>query len=451
MSNPSCLDQPAPALEGRLPSIVAQTLAALTALSARGLEAAAKFGLYGLSARLLGGHDAGEFFLCLSIVHVLSTFARMGLDRALTRHVAAELAVGDMDAVRRKAVRATASVFAASTTIGLLTFLTAAPLAQAFHQPDLLRPIQLAGLIVPLNNLLYMAAFALMGFDRGAVAQLLGNAAAPLIGLAALLLGARSTEALVAAYGAAFAGAALIGLLLIVQAWRRGPTPGSHALDDLEALPSLWANAKPLFAYDLAQAFLLSLPTIALGRVAAPAVLSDFSITSRLSMLAGTVVISIGQFSSAAIARHYRLGETLAMRRAYRRTRNLAMAVTLPMLLLMAVFAQPLLAVLGAPSPAAVVTLRLLIVSQLAYALTPCLDMVLTMTGHGEALRRLVSVQLVVCIGLALTLPGPYGAVGAAMVCVAQWLVISIGSAIAVWRLVPALRPRLPLRRPTTI
>lgn len=450
MSTTSSLDPSEPALTDRLPSVVARTIPALTALSSRGLEAAAKFGLYGLSARLLGGHDAGEFFLCLSIVHVLATFSRMGLDRALTRHVAAELAVSDMAAVRRKSSMAAGGVLGVSTAVGLLTFLTAAPLAETFHHPDLLRPIQLAALMAPLNNVLYVVSFILMGFDRGAMAQFLANAAAPLVGLAALLLGARSTEALVLAYSGAFAAAALAGFALIVRAWRRGPAPGGD-VDRPAALPTLWASAKPLFAYDLAQAFLLSLPTIALSRVADLTSLSDFSITNRLSMLAATVAISIGQFASAAIARHHRRGETLALRGAYGRARNLALAITLPLLLLMAVLAKPLLAALGAPSPMAVVTLRLLIVSQLVYCLLPCLDMVLAMTGHGDALRRLTVVQLIVCLALALTLPATYGAVGAALVCIAQWSIVSVGSAFAVWRFVPELRPGIFNRRPASV
>lgn len=71
------------------------------ALGARGLEVLGKFGLYMLAARLMGAHNSGLFFLCLTWVNLASTAARMGLERAMSRHIAAELAVGHGSAARR--------------------------------------------------------------------------------------------------------------------------------------------------------------------------------------------------------------------------------------------------------------------------------------------------------------------------------------------------------------
>ncbi len=70
-------------------------------LAGRVVEAGSKFGLYALSARLMGGGAAGAFFVCLGVIHLSATAARLGLERPLTRHVAAELAAGRGERARR--------------------------------------------------------------------------------------------------------------------------------------------------------------------------------------------------------------------------------------------------------------------------------------------------------------------------------------------------------------
>ncbi|MFN3461016.1 MAG: lipopolysaccharide biosynthesis protein, partial [Oceanibaculum sp.] len=74
-------------------------------LGVRGVETAGKLGLYVAVGVRLGAHDAGLFFLCLTWIGIVSTAARLGLDRAMTRHIAAELAVGNGRAARAALVQ----------------------------------------------------------------------------------------------------------------------------------------------------------------------------------------------------------------------------------------------------------------------------------------------------------------------------------------------------------
>jgi O-antigen/teichoic acid export membrane protein len=162
-------------------------LGLVAAFGTRGLEAASKFGLYALAARLLGGEQSGEFFLCLSIVHFVTTLARLGLEKPLTRHVAAELAVGRGDIARRKALGGSAIVMASSLACSAVLALLAEPLAVGlFHEPDLTNALLLSALIVPLQNVAYTVAYLLIGLDRGAVAQLVMNALPPTLSRGAL-------------------------------------------------------------------------------------------------------------------------------------------------------------------------------------------------------------------------------------------------------------------------
>src|SRR5580698_2086151 len=93
----------------------------LGALASRGMEAVGKFGLYMLAARLMGGHESGLFFLCLTWVNLASTAARMGLERAMSRHIAAELAVGHGHAARRALRSGLSWILLASLAAAALT------------------------------------------------------------------------------------------------------------------------------------------------------------------------------------------------------------------------------------------------------------------------------------------------------------------------------------------
>ncbi|WP_165799639.1 lipopolysaccharide biosynthesis protein [Sphingomonas oleivorans] len=418
-------------------------LGIILSLATRALEAVSKFGLYALAARLLGGDASGRFFLCLSIVHFTATFARMGLEKPLTRHVAAELAVGQSVAARRKAIMGTAAILGASLLVALLLSLAAGPIAHLlFRHPELERALRLAALIVPLNNLAFACAYLLIGLDRGAMAQLVMNALVPVLSLGALMLGADDLDRLLLAYGGAFALSCLLGIALIAREWRR-MTDGEPAPDMApEPLPSLWASARPLFIVELGQAGLLSLPILVLGRFAAPLEVSEFSIANRLSMLVSTVVLSIGAIVAPAYARHYRRGEFARLRKVDRQIRSISMAVCLPMIAAMLLGAYPLLQLLGSASDMSVRVLWILAFGQLLFCLLPCQDVLLAMTGHGDVLRRLMLVQLAVCISLCLALIPAFGALGGAVASMAAWAITAIGSALAVRRLLPEMRRR---------
>ena len=61
----------------------------LAGLSVRALEVVGKLALYMLAARALGAAEAGLFFICITWSGLASTAARMGFERAMTRHIAA--------------------------------------------------------------------------------------------------------------------------------------------------------------------------------------------------------------------------------------------------------------------------------------------------------------------------------------------------------------------------
>lgn len=404
-------------------------------LGARGLEAAAKFGLYALAARALGGHDAGRFFLALGVIQIVSTVARLGMEKPITRHVAAELAVGDVDAARRAALTAGGAIVIASAIAAALLALTAPLIARHWTgQADMSAPLMLAALIIPIQNLAFAVAYVLIGLERGAAGQMVMNALPPVLSLAALCLGANSLEGLLTAYAGSFGLCALLGLGLVAATrWsHRHPhvAPGT-------ALPGLWRGARRLMVVDVIQAALITIPVLILGAFASPDSVSVFSLCNRLAMLVTIVVLSLGAMSAPHFARHHRLQDWAALRAAAVDNRRITIALCLPLILALALGAPALLGLLSVPVGQGVPVLLILLAGQLAYCLFPSRDLLLAMAGEERVLRLISVLQLIFCLALSIALTPAFGAVGAALASTCIW----IGGALAVN---VAARRRLP-------
>lgn len=423
---------------GRLVAWLSRVRPALfVSLGSRALEAGAKFALYALAARQLGGHDAGRFFLALGVIQIVSTIARLGMEKPVTRHVAAELAVGDVGAARRAALTAGGAILIASTLAGLILAATAPVIAEHWTgQADMASVLVLAALIVPVQNLAFAVAYVLIGLERGAAGQMVMNALPPILSLAALCLGADSVGRLLTAYAGSFGVCALLGLGLVVT------TRWSHRHPQIApggALTSIWRGARRLIVVDVSQAALLTIPVLILGGFAAPSSVSVFSLCSRLSMLVTIVVLSLGAMSAPHFARHHRLGDWTALRAAATENRRITIALCLPLIAVLALGSGSLLGLLSIPTAQGVPVLLTLLAGQLAYCLFPSRDLLLAMAGEERVLRRLSLLQLGFCIVLCLALTPPLGAIGAALASATIWIGGALAVALAARRRLPNL------------
>ena len=416
----------------------------VAALAARGLEAVGKFGLYMLAARLMGGSDSGLFFLCLTWVNLCSTVARMGLERAMSRHIAAELAIGHGTAARRVLVAGIGWTTLASCALGLATWALATPLAVlVFRQPELARPLAVAALILPPQTLAFAIGFALIGLNRGVAGQMVQSALPPVLSLIALAAGLDRLDTVLAVYAASYAACCALGLGFVAREWRLRmlDRPMAEAAT-AEALPSLWASARPFLVIEIVQVSLLSAPVLVLGMVAEAAAVSAFSIASRLTMLINTILISLTMIAAAGFAAHHRRQDYNELRRAERQTRLVAMAVCLPVLAAMVAFAHPLLGLMASDSDAAALALWVLAIGQVVNILLPTQDMMLAMTGHGGLLRRLNLWQLLANLALCAALIPPLGMLGAAAVTSLGLIQGRVSFALGVRRVLPQLSGR---------
>jgi len=412
------------------------------AVASRGLEAGGKFGLYMLAAHMMGGTDSGLFFLCLTWVNLCSTAARMGLERAMSRHIAAELAIGHGQAARKALVTGVGWITLASAAAALGTALVASPVAlHVFRLPELANPLAVAGLILVPQTLAFAIGFALIGLHRPVMGQMVQSALPPVLSLLALAAGLTELTTVLTVYAGSYALCCLLGLACIAWDWRHTMVDREVAPPDAppEPLPSLWVTARPFLVIELVQVTLLSVPVLMLGIFADPAIVSAFSIVSRVTMLINTMLVAIAMIAAPGFASHHRRREFTALRHLERQTRMVAMTLTLPVILGMVVFAHPLLGLMASDVPGAAAALYVLSVSQVVNAMLPTQDMMLSMTGHGALLRRLNLQQLVVCCVLSAVLIPLFTMMGAAVVSTICLIQGRVSFALAVRRVLPEL------------
>ena len=430
-----------------LPALLHRSLLRyLGALAARGTEVIGKFGLYVLAARQMGGTESGLFFLCLTWVNLGSTAARLGLERAMARHVGAELATGN-SAEAKRVVKAGLGWTAMSSVVACLaTMVVARPAALViFHLPELAEPLRIAALILPSQSLAFALGFILIGMGRGVSGQMVQSALPPVLSLCALVAGLRHVDAVLTAYAVSYSFCCCLGAALLLYEWDHGMAKGPEAnRAAAEPLQPLRKTAREFLVVELVQSALLSLPVLVLGMFADAIAVSAFSVAFRITSMVNTILISLAMIGAPAFARHHRLREYEELRRAERQTRLLSIAVCLPLLAIMVLFPRSLLALLGGDFTIGTTALLILSLGQVVNTLLPTQDMMLAMTGHSRILQRVNLQQLAVCLVLCATLIPAFKLIGAALlatICLTQG---RIGFALAVHRVMPELsaRPR---------
>lgn len=412
-------------------------------LGLRGVEVAGKLGLYIIAARSLGVHDAGLFFLCLTWIGLASTFARLGLERAVTRHVAAELAVGQGRAAGRALRTGLIWTGLAAAAIALLTAAMAGPVSQLlFGAPDLETPLRLSALALVPQTLTITIGSALAGLKRGVAAQFVQNALWPVLTLAALLAGVGDLDALVLALSGALALSALAGMVLLARDRHRFADRPTPAEEHAETLPTLWHTARPLFVVELVQVSLASLPVLALGMFVDAASVGAFSVANRISMLVWVVIISIGTFAAPNYAELHRRGEMARLKAMNRGVMLSVAALGLPLVTVMMAVPDRLLGLVGEGFGSGATALCILAAGQMVNCLLACQDIRLAMTGRGDVLRRLNLLQLATCAALGAILIPAFGMTGAALVTAVAVAQGAIGTSLVSFSVLERFGPR---------
>ena len=423
----------------------------------RGFEVVAKLALYLLTARILGVTEAGLFFLCLTWSSWFSTFGRMGIDRALTRHMGAELGLAQGATARRTLMLGIGRVIVTGLLLGILTGLGGRLLAQGvFAEPALAPALVNTSIAVAGMSVTFTLTAALAGTGRTTWAQFLQNAFWPVLTVVSLIAGARDATSLVTCVGVAIWFAGLVaGLIFFCDRVRlRHDVPlnaEASTSGPVDRMPPLMTTAWPLMVVELVQATIVSVPVLLLGMMADAADVGAFSVALRISMLVWMVLVSLGTVASPRFAALHRKGDLQGLGHLNRQIQLIGTVTGGLVCLAMIVLPETLLTILSPGFTTAAVPLMILGAGQAINALYTGQDVLLAMTGNGGTLQRLNLAQLVVVLLLSVSFIPLIGASGAALATAIATAQGGLGAAMVAASLLPAARPFAALPLPATL
>jgi O-antigen/teichoic acid export membrane protein len=403
----------------------------LISLGVRLLDLPSRYGFHLLVAAALGVVETGNFYIVFSTMVALAGFGRLGVDQALTRQIAMDVASGRYAAVRPTIRRALGCVLLASAAISALLAAGAAAFAtHVLHKPVLAAPLMLGALAFVPQNVGAVFAGGLAGLQRVGCSQMIYSWLWPAIFCAAavpvVMIGAMTVTHALLLMTASFALAVLAGAFLLKRFLKTVPCAGEPSYEP----PRLLKPGLSLFTLEFTKLLITSAPAIVLGIVASSREAGLFALAWRLALVVNLLISGVTGMAAPRFASLFARHDQDGLQRSAAQATGIVLALALPFTLCMLLVPEHVLTIFGHGYGAGATALRVLALGQLAAACFTAMPELLGMTAHTSVLYRInVGSVAVLLVGLAAMAPGG-GSVGAAA---AASLAVAVNGALAAW------------------
>jgi O-antigen/teichoic acid export membrane protein len=406
------------------------------ALAVYGVGAALTYLAQLIIARVIGAEAYGTYAYVFAWMTVLAYVAALGFDVSLMRLVPSYTAQGRSGLVRgviHYAIQRSA-LAGLSMVLAGVAILLIAPGALSSDRGITF----LAGLpLIPVWASLWVRSAAVRSYGGVITALapdrvLRDGCVVVLVGLTALILPAR-------AHGAAFAMTVTLigsvaGLALIAWVLRR-LHPSAVAAAMPEFAPSVWRScAVPIVVISLSETVMNRTGVVLLGWSGHT---TEAGVYALVFTLASAVLLprtAINAMFAPLAARLYSRGDRVALQHLVTRSALGSFACAACIVLPIAIFATPLLAMFGAGFTQGAGALRILLLGQLIAAAAGPQMHLLLMTGNEKSAAFLMVAGAIANAGAAVLLSGSWGVAGTASAMTGTLAVLNCGMALAVWR-----------------
>ena len=405
------------------------------AVVAFGMKAIAFGGTFLLSvaaARTLGASLAGLYFLALTIVTVISTLARLGVDKPLVRHVAAFHAAEDLASIRGFA--AASAGLAAIVSVAAALAISAGSdwlAARVFDEAGLAPVLAVMAWAIPGLTIAGVLSFAFQGLKRIAAHLLYFSVMTPAATLV-LYLGPRFAGIDVSLPAASVAAATLTALAAVGTWFAAWPWP--DRLPGRESLAPFMSANRATWIVVASQLAMQWAPTLWLGALASSENVARYHVAGRTALLIGFVLIAVNSIAAPKFAALHAQGEAAALERIARQTTRIMTVTALPIAAVFALFPGLVLRLFGDEFSAAAPLLRILAIGQFFSSATGSVANLLLMTGHERDYRNICVAGSVISVAGGYLAIGRFGETGAAWVTCGTLILVNALAAIQVRR-----------------
>ncbi|HDD24238.1 MAG TPA: flippase [Chloroflexi bacterium] len=385
-------------------------------------------------ARLLGADLLGMYSLSLTVVGVVGVLASLGLSAGMARYVS--IAIGERNEMRLWETIQVGIVLPG--LIGLLfavgVFMLAGPLSiQFFERSDMVAVLRLASWGIPLLSLLAVLEGIAQGFKRFEyiVYETVAMNLLKLLLSAALIWVGLGVMGAVAAHVIAQVVAVV---LLIYFVHRLFPLNRPWGLAR-RRVREILRFTLPLYFSQLLRRFSGSIETLILGAIGVMSGVGIYATVLNLSSIGIMFHNALQKIAVPMISDLHHRGKTEQLQQVYRTTTKWGLTFNLPIFLIIAAFAGPLLAIFGDDFVAGATGLTILAFSTFFNASTGVCGSVITMTGHS----RLTFVNSLIYLGVNVLLDllfiPRWGVMGAAIAVTLSGVLINTLRVAQVWAL----------------
>jgi O-antigen/teichoic acid export membrane protein len=404
----------------------------LISLSIRLLDLPCRYGFHLLIAASLGVADTGSFYIVFSIVTALAGLGRLGIDQALTRQLAINLASDQPTPTRATIIHALRLVLVASVAVALILAAGAHYFAHSlFNKPDLAFPLVLGALMLIPQNIGAVLAGGLAGLHRVGYSQAIYSWLWPaifcLIALPAVLTGTLTVSLTFILIAVSFTLAAITGAVLIWRTLARLPNNDAP----VTAIPPLFRPGLSLFTQEISRLLITTAPAIVLGIYATEREAGLFALAWRIALIVNLLISGVTAMAMPKFASLYAQKDREGLAQNAAQAIGLVLCISLPLTLCMIAFPQTLLSAFGPGYSDGAITLQILAIGQIAAACFTAMPELLGMTDHRAMLARINALTiLVLLISLAILVPIDHSR-GAAL---ATAFAILVNGALATWQ-----------------
>ena len=386
----------------------------MAAFSIKGAGAVLSFGFSMLLARLFGAAGVGQFGLAMTTLMVSSTLSLIGLDYVMIRTVAGDIRVNRLD-LARGAIRTITCVITTNAVV-LGCFLTFAfvPILNArfnlAHDTAVLAAITFG--IVPFA-LMRVVSSALRSTGKVLLAQVIDGPIPMALAITVTMtlvangnLGSAISAGVIYTSSLAItviAGAAVY--LRSVRGWPKASPVGTQSM-----LAQGWRIGTVAVTGFVVDWFIL----LVLAANASTTEVGQFRMAWQISSLLNLVMVSFDAVSGPRIAAAHRIGDNAAIRRLWRQSIIIMLAMAIPPIFLLVVWAESILGIFGSEFREGAWALRILLLGQVVNLLTGPVGSVLIMTGRDRWSLIYSLSSTAFAIVACLVLMPLYGLLGAA-------------------------------------
>ncbi|MCG7199105.1 polysaccharide biosynthesis C-terminal domain-containing protein [Marinobacter pelagius] len=402
----------------------------LLAALGKGGSVLATYLFYLIAARALGPTESGYFFLSFTLIMLLVTGSRAGLDVLLLKNTA--LSAAENGNSRKIFFKYTAVSFSLSSLFALICYLFAEPIAiSLFAKPQLFATLQAMSPATIFLSCLWLAGKYFQGLRMIFTSELFATSSWSILLLITIMgMGIKTSIELSNALTLATGALLIFALRIIARSGSASSTTDKTTGDyqiSLSSFGSLWLST--LFTQ-----LLIWSSTLIAGALLAPDEVATLNVAQRAAMITAFSLVVANAFLAPRFATLYKQSNLKGLIRLSDRSIKYSGALSLIIFLLISMLPKQIMSLFGEGFTTSSGILIILAFSQLISVMCGSVQNILTMTGNEKAVLKTTAIVAAFSIVLCLYMTQSFGLWGSAVATAVSIIILNLTLTLQVWK-----------------